>query len=345
MMLQGRRTRIDELSAGDIGSWRLLQSEGSLTRSPFLTYGFCRAVQDVRGEVFAVALEEGGKTVGYFPFQRLERAIGAGEKVGGYMSDMFDIIGSRNRRFTSDEILRASGLHAFRYDHLPSELSAFCSGETVSSAGMRVRLDDFASYAADLAKKQSKFSASIHRGERQMNTDIGDVNFTFQTSDVTAELERLIAEKRTQYARTGTGDALQPPWTRALLFRFFETELQDLKPILSTLYAGSTWLSTCLCLGYADTLHIWFPAYNTEYRRYSPGNVLFFKMFEYGAAAGYRVFDFGEGVSDYKRRFLSSEYEVLQGANRRKSMRGFLDRALQSIEWRIRQMRKVQPGS
>lgn len=341
MTLQGRRARIDELSSGDIDTWSLLQSKASLTSSPFLTYGFCRAVQEVRGGVFAVALEEGGKTVGYFPFQRLNGAVGAGEKVGGYMSDMFDIIGSRNRRFTSDEILRASGLHAFRYDHVPSELAPFHSGETVSSAGMRVTLDDFASYAADLAKKQSKFSASIHRGERQMNADIGDIDFTFQTSNVTAELERLIAEKRTQYARTGTGDALQPDWTRALLFRFFEAELQGLKPVLSTLYAGSTWLSTCLCLGYADTLHIWFPAYNTEFRRYSPGNVLFFKMFEYGAAAGYRIFDFGEGVSDYKRRFLSSEYELLQGANRRRSALGFLDRVSQSIEWRIRRMRKT----
>jgi CelD/BcsL family acetyltransferase involved in cellulose biosynthesis len=74
--------------------------------------------------------------------------------------------------------------------------------------------------------------------------------------------------------------------------------------------------------------------------------VLFLKLFEHGAAAGYRQFDFGEGVAEYKRRFLSDEYEVLQGASRSSSLLGFLDRICQSAEWRLGSFRRSssKPG-
>ncbi|HVT23746.1 MAG TPA: GNAT family N-acetyltransferase [Rhizomicrobium sp.] len=336
MSLRGRKAKISELVEDDIRLWSALQRDASLTRTPFLSYGFAQAVQDTRGDTFAVALEDRGKIVGYFPFQYMKHRslLRVAEKIGGHMSDFFDIVGSANHAFTGAELLRAADLAAFRFDHLPAEFSHFSTGETVSSHGMRVTLQDFSAYAATLAKAQSKFSNAIHRGERQMNADIGDVIFSWQCENRQAELERLINVKREQYARTGVKDALAPPWTRALFHRLLEGETRDVQVVLSTLYAGSTWISTCLCLGYAETLHIWFPVYNADFRRYSPGNVLFLKLFEHGAAAGYRQFDFGEGVAEYKRRFLSDEYKVLQGANRSPSLLGFLDRIAQSAEWR-----------
>lgn len=345
MSLGGRNIKIGEMGEDDVRLWSKLQRDASLTRTPFLSYGFAQAVQDTRGGVFAACLEDQGETIGYFPFQYMQyRApLGVAEKVGGHMSDFFDVVGSAHRAFAGPELLRAAGLAAFRVDHLPAEFSRFCTGETVASHGMRVTLEDFASYATKLAKTQSKFSSAIHRGERQMNADIGDVIFSWQTENRSAELERLIGIKREQYVRTGVKDALAPSWTRALFHRLLEGDTPDLQAVLSTLYAGSTWISTCFCLGYGDTLHIWFPVYNAEFRRYSPGNVLFLKLFEHGAKAGYRKFDFGEGVAEYKRRFLSDEYEVLQGANRSASVLGFLDRVSQSAEWRWNALMRAAP--
>jgi CelD/BcsL family acetyltransferase involved in cellulose biosynthesis len=346
MSLSGRKIKVGELGDDDIRLWSKLQRETSLTRSPFLSYGFAQSVQDSRGDVFAVVLEDGGKTLGYFPFQyiRHRHLLAAGEKVGGHMSDFFDVVGSAGHAFSGPELLRAAGLAAFRFDHLPAEFSRFGTGKTASGHGMRVTLQDFSSYAAELARTQGKFSNAIHRGERQMNADIGDVTFSWQSEKRSAEIERLIHIKREQYARTGVTDALAPHWARTLFHRLFDGETRDVQPVLSTLYAGSTWISTCLCLGYDDTLHIWFPVYNSDFKRYSPGNVLFLKLFEHGAAAGYRKFDFGEGIAEYKRRFLSDEYEVLRGAVRRRSLFGFLDRISQSAEWRWNALRSGSQG-
>lgn len=342
MSLRGRKVRIGELGEDDIQLWSKLQRDASLTHSPFLSYGFAKSVQDTRDGVFAVSLEDQGKKVGYFPFQYMKHRalLGVAEKVGGHMSDFFDVVGSAANAFAGSDLLRAAGLAAFRFDHLPAEFSRFSTGETVSSRGMRVTLQDFATYAATLAKTQAKFLSAIHRGERQMTADIGDVNFSWQAENKPAELERLINIKREQYARTGVKDALAPPWTRALFHRLLEGETRDVRAVLSTLYAGSTWISTCFCIGYDETLHIWFPVYNAEFKRYSPGNVLFLKLFEHGAKAGYRKFDFGEGIAEYKRRFLSDEYEVLQGANRSPSLLGIIDRVAQSAEWRLNTLRR-----
>jgi CelD/BcsL family acetyltransferase involved in cellulose biosynthesis len=335
--MHGFVRRIDALSAEQIRQWNSLLA-GSLNRSPFLTHEWSLAVHKQRGGVYVAALLAGGKIAGYLPFQMKCRRhwLGHAEKVGGRMSDCFDIIGRTESLSANWNLLRLANLSALRVDHAPLALGSLFS-DVEYSLGIRIVIDDFPAYMGELARADKKFTASVRRGERQLASQIGEVRFAWNVADPFPELDRLIVEKREQYRRTNVQDGLAAAWKRGLLRDLF-AQPSELKPVLSTLYCGPAWLATCLSLAYKDVFHIWFPAYNHAYRRFSPGHVLFFKLFEHATNEGYRIFDFGEGAAQYKRRYGGEEYAVFKGALRSRGLRGFSEKVIEGIYWRAKRL-------
>jgi len=81
-----------------IEAWDKLHDQESALRSPFTTYGFCHAIDEVRENVFVSILENRGEIQAIFPFERQYRLIpGIGRKPGGHLSDSFGIIGGARR--------------------------------------------------------------------------------------------------------------------------------------------------------------------------------------------------------------------------------------------------------
>jgi CelD/BcsL family acetyltransferase involved in cellulose biosynthesis len=62
-----------------------------------------------------------------------------------------------------------------------------------------------------------------------------------------------------------------------------------------------------------DRLCWWFPAYDPELARYSPGLILLLELIAEGAARGVPVLDLGRGEHDYKLRVADRFYEVAEG--------------------------------
>ena len=335
--LRGARVQFDELSSSDVGLWRNLQKQYCEFESPFTTHEFAHATHKARGEISVLVVEADQNAKTYVPFQSMQNrsCLGVAEKVGGHMSDYFDIVGPSRQEIGGARFLKLAKLDAFRFDHLPADLESFCTVDLVESTGMEVSIANYPQYLSELSLTQSKFLSGVRRAERQIRADNGELHFAFSADATAMELDKLIGEKRRQYRSSNAADVLEPAWTRKLLHGLFEEPLTELRPTISTLYAGKSWLSSCLSLGYRSKLHIWFPAYNPEFRRFSPGHILFLKMFEYATQQGYSRFDFGEGASDYKRKYLAKDYTLRQGAIRRRSPLGLVDRVSQAIEWRL----------
>ena len=331
---------IDALSEAEIRRWDVLLDGHAPYMSPFLTREWCLAVHRHRGGVHVLILSDGGRIVGYLPFQmkRGRHWLGHAEKVGGQMSDCFDIIGRPEFRGGGLNVLGLAKLSALTLDHMPAELATLGLSDVEHSTGIRVVIDDFPAYMTELARANKKLIVNVRRGERQLATQIGEVRFSWNVADTLGELDRLIDQKRAQYRRTHVPDGLAPPWKRKLLRGLF-TEPSQLKPVLSTLHSGQTWMATCLSLAYKDVLHIWFPAYNSEYHRFSPGHVLFFKLFEHATSLGFRIFDFGEGASQYKRAYRGEDYVLLKGRLHSQSLLGFSAKLIEAAQWRINRLR------
>src|SRR4030095_7972739 len=70
--------------------------------------------------------------------------------------------------------------------------------------------------------------------------------------------------------------------------------------------------------------HYWFPAYDPQFARYSPGLILLLKMAEHAPHIGLRTIDLGTGLTLYKRRLMNASISVAEGSVERASLLSFL---------------------
>ena len=329
--------KLGDLTPQQIEAWHKLHDQETALRSPFTTYGFCHAVDKVRGNVFASILENNGDIQAIFPFERRYSLIpGVARKPGGHLSDCFGMIGSARHSLDQGELLKHAGLSVFSFDHLPLQDNTFPVWQGTVSHGIRVEVPNFHDYVADLQRTKRKFVKEVERHRDQLVQRYGEITFQWQTARPVAELERLIDHKRSQYLKSGARDALKLPWARQLLLELLGAQHKNCEAILSTLYCGDTWVASNFALRTEQLLHIWFPVFNRDLRRFGPGHVLFFKLIESGADQGVRIVDFGGGVSAYKTKYSGIQYPLFKGCLRRINLLSAAHRVAQSVSWKIR---------
>jgi CelD/BcsL family acetyltransferase involved in cellulose biosynthesis len=329
--------KMGDLTPQQIEAWHKIHEQETALRSPFTTYGFCHAVDKVRGNVFVSLLENRGGIQAIFPFERRYRLIpGVAQKPGGHLSDCFGMIGSAHHPLDEQELLERAGLSVFSFDHLPLQDNTLPVWQGTVSHGIRVEMPNFNNYVEDLRKTNKKFFKEVDRHRNQLVQQYGEMNFQWQTVRPNVELERLIDRKRSQYIKSGARDALKLPWARQLLLELLGAQHKNCEAILSTLYCGDTWVASNLALRTEQLLHIWFPVFNRDLRRFGPGHVLFFSLFESAATKGVSVVDFGGGVSAYKKKYLGKQYPLFKGCLRRVNLLSAAYRVAQSVSWKIR---------
>jgi CelD/BcsL family acetyltransferase involved in cellulose biosynthesis len=79
------------------------------------------------------------------------------------------------------------------------------------------------------------------------------------------------------------------------------------------LYAGDRPVAAHFGIRSETVLSWWFPAYDVDCSRYSPGLVLLLRLAEAAAAAGILQVDLGKGHEAYKESFKSADVEVAEG--------------------------------
>jgi CelD/BcsL family acetyltransferase involved in cellulose biosynthesis len=329
--------RIEELPAEVVQRWDHLLKTASPVRTAFLSPAFSRAVNEVRGGVRVLMLEDEEGRSAFLPFQlRQGRALlGHAEKAGSSMSDFFGLVSDLPGRLDAETLLRDAKLSSLRVDHAIPGMCPFDVEDFESNGGIRVTIDDYAAFLANLKAADKKFVQNVFSRERSIVRDVGALQFEWHASNPQEALSQLIEAKRNQYRRTGVKDGLQAQWRRDLLNRLLTETGSTCRAVLSTLSANGEWIASKLSLSCEDVLHSWFSVYNPKYRRYGAGYLLFFRVFERGVAEGLRVFDFGEGEAIYKTKYQGGAYPLFKGAMHRRTLRGVSERALQSLSWRL----------
>ena len=329
---------LKEVSHQHIAAWKRLQAQSIFGTSPFTSYEFCQAVDTTRGGVYVSILEENSAVEAIFPFQRRFKSFpNIAEKVGGHMSDYFEVIGAAPRTFSKEELLTAGNLSVFCIDHMPIEGNQTPTNGGEITQGIKVELGNFANYLECLQNSERQFFKRVCRMSKQLEEAIGGpLTFSWNSDNPSRELSHLIKEKRKQYKETGAQDALGPSWTIHLLDHLICEKSEDLEALVSTLYCGDKWLASHLSLRYGRTLHSWFPVFNHEFRRFGSGHILFLNIFKTATALGISTIDFGAGDIQYKRKYLGIKYNLLKIALRRTNLVGISHRAAQSFFWRLK---------
>jgi CelD/BcsL family acetyltransferase involved in cellulose biosynthesis len=311
-----------DLGSPELDRWRAIRSRRPDLDNPFLSLEFMLAVGRTRPEARVAVVEEGGRIVAFFPFER--RSFGLGVPIGAGLSDCQAIICEADVDLDVHELLAQCGLAAWRFDHLVGTQRAMVAPTAIERTSPIVDVSaDFDAYLAH----EGRHSRKIFQYERKLAREVGPVRFGFGVDDDVA-LTRLMAWKSEQYRRTGRPDRFARRSTVQLIRELAKTSGPDLSGTLMTLHAGDRLVAVEFSLRSETTLAGWFPSYDRELSRYSPGAIRTLRMIEAAGLAGLQRYDFGKGDEEYKQWFKTGDLQVCEGWVVRPVSLGYLRRAM-----------------
>jgi CelD/BcsL family acetyltransferase involved in cellulose biosynthesis len=303
-----------ELSRTEIGAWRRVQDGDPHLGSPFFSPEFTHAVGSARGDAFVGVIESGGKIAGFFPFQRHGRV---GQPIGAAICDYQGLIAEGTGIVTAGELLAGCRLDALDFNHVPAVQTIFHEHSILTSYSPYIDLE--AGYPAFVARRKQQGVQEVGstlRKLRKLEREMGPVRFVADDADGKA-WQKLIAWKNAQYRRSNLVEALDRDWISVTLSRIREEKGESFSGLLSSLCAGDNLLAVHFGMRRGAIWHYWFPAYDTDFNRYSPGLILLLKMAEYGAANGIKMIDLGRGQTRYKTAFADGEVQLCEGSLQR----------------------------
>ncbi|OLZ63857.1 cellulose biosynthesis protein CelD [Streptomyces amritsarensis] len=301
-----------ELTPDDLELWGELRASTAPEANPFMSPEFCRAVGRVRPGARVAVVRQDGEPAGFFPFER--GRWGRGRAIGLGVSDCQGAVLRPGAVVDPHELLRASSLSVWEFNHLESGQDLFLPFATGRFASPVIDLTGgYAGYEIRLRAGSRTFLKTTRAQERRLARQAGPLRFVFDERSP-AVLRTLMAWKSAQYRRTGRRDRFAQSWINNLVTMLAATRAPSCSGLLSVLYAGGRPVAAHFGLRSRSVLSCWFPAYDRDFATFSPGRVLYLRMIEAAAAAGIDMLDLGRGDAAYKDSLKTRELIVHEGA-------------------------------
>lgn len=298
---------------GDLDQqWQLLRKTNPYFASPYFDSNFIRAVAKVRQDVRIIMVEESGVPVCFLPIQ--ENSRGRSVPAGGRLNDYHGILGKPQHSVTHfKKILKAADLKSYSFHAMvpPADEKI----ERFAFRHIRTHHLDLSNGWPSYRKWVRKHSSTVKRqGQktRNLERDFGPIRFQFDCDDGEI-LERLIELKRAKYQRSRTFDILSVDWTANLLRELHNVRQPNFRGILQGMWAGDELVCVHFGMMTNDILHYWFPIYDYQFSRYSPGTEMMMRVAEDAADAGIKTLDLGYGDDAWKFKFCNGNQSVING--------------------------------
>jgi CelD/BcsL family acetyltransferase involved in cellulose biosynthesis len=310
--------------------------------SPFFAPEFTTSIGSVRENARVAIIEENEKIQAFFPFELGKYRIGI--PIGGTLSDYHGLVGTKDHLVNTRDLLRGCGLVAWRFSHLPLSQLSFresCRYETTSPV---VDLSGgYDSYIEGRRRAGTKVIAKCGNLARQLERTSGPLRFIEHSAD-SSLLQILVRWKSEQYLRTGERDIFAMNWTRQLLEGIQQVQTGDFAGRFSLLYSGERLVAAHFGMRSGNVWHYWFPAYDPEFAKYSPGLLLLLRMIERASFSGVTILDLGLGGSPYKQRFMNCSIPLGSGAVERLSAVTIVQTASRILKDAVRNSRFADPA-
>ncbi|GAA1520223.1 GNAT family N-acetyltransferase [Streptomyces albidochromogenes] len=308
--------RPGELSAADRATWTAMQSKAHLhgapeLANPFLSPEFTLALDRYRRGVRVAVVREDGEPAAFFPHQR--SATGVGRAVGLGVSDSQGLVHRPGFTWDARELLRACGLAVWEFDHLAPGQEAFGSGVTGTFPSPVIdTADGYEAYLAHLRANAPKFLRTTLAKERRLIRSVGELRYVHDERDPAA-LRTLMRWKSAQYRRTGRSDRFTQSWIIGLVDHLFHTRTPSFAGLLSVLYADGRPIAAHFGPRSERIMCCWFPSYDPQFAKFSPGLLMHLRIAEAAAADGIAYIDLGRGQKAYKDSLKTGEIMVSEG--------------------------------
>ncbi|MBO0728000.1 MAG: GNAT family N-acetyltransferase [Acidimicrobiaceae bacterium] len=300
-----------ELGPHEVQQWAEFERSPSLG-SPFLSAEFARIVGEVRDDARVAVVDEGHTTCAYFPFQIDEERVG--RPIGASIADAQAVMCDADWEFDARELIAAAGLASWHFDHLVVSQLPFAPYHRQRHRAPLVDLQRGHEHFLLEVRAQSKdLLAQVGRRRRKLEREVGPVVCEWQSSHPEHDLRRLQQWKSGQYARDETWDRFASPWIAETVGRLTRSRDPGCTGVLTSLVAGDRLVAAHFGLRGQDRLSWWFPAYDPEFGRYSPGLILLLAVIKEASERAVPVVDLGRGEHGYKLRVTPHFSEVAEG--------------------------------
>ena len=298
-------------------AWYKLQAQSPHLASPFFSPAWVECVAAARDDVQVAVIEQGGEVHGILPFQK--RGLEA-RPAGGPLCDFQGLIGRVPAGYDLADVLARAGIGVWSYDHLLLAKDAAEEGLMLDSPYMDLS-DGLNAYAEERRAAGSKQIRQIQRKLRKLEREVGELRFEWEISDGSA-LASLFEWKASYYARMGTTDRFAHDWIREVISNVLSSRESGCYGLLSGLWAGDRLLAVHMGMRSESVFHYWFPTYDPEYGRYSPGLGLLLEMAGRCCEEGIVRLDLGRGDERYKSSMASDSLPIAEGALTARSIAG-----------------------
>jgi CelD/BcsL family acetyltransferase involved in cellulose biosynthesis len=296
------------LTPDQVATWTALIPRTGDFASPFFRPEYTQAVAAVRDAIEVCVITRGRETIGFLPFERLESTVG--RPVGGSMSNFQGVIAAPDGPWTAVDLARGARLKTLKFHHQVRDQPQFDAHTERRVASPIV--DVGGGWDGYLEQRRiagvSSFNA-LPRKMRKLERELGALRFVSHTAEPDV-FARLVEWKRAQYVRTETRGSMQHEWALEILRRLMEFQSSAFAGTLSALYAGERLIAAHAGMRSATVWHYWYPAYDPELSRHSPGLVLMHEMCRWAAGTGLHRIDLGPGEGAHKDLFATSETSV-----------------------------------
>ena len=326
----------ENLSEGELASWRELVSANARYASPYFQPDYCQIIGQTRDDVSVIVAEDDtAGIVGIIPFQasgvglRLARPIGAPftDYNGPILKQGFEQLAGDMLSYAKVSVYSFSGFPICGDDiNFDAEIEPEIDISKVDPAllkyGVSIR-NKTRAFVADLSigyedyleSRRSEYPKHFKKSRRlwrQAEKEAGKLEIQFH-EDSEEALDTLIGWKKEQFSRTGLHDVLGPQWSKDMLKKCFATQNQNFAGVLTTLRCDGNLMAAEFGVRSGDLLHGWVSGYNIDYHSYSPGMLLQTRLLEEACKAGVMTADLGIGAEHYKKYYASYQRPVSQG--------------------------------
>ncbi|GII84383.1 polysaccharide biosynthesis protein CelD [Sphaerisporangium siamense] len=303
--------RPGELGQTEVARWRELQTATPSLDNPFLSVEFALALGRLRSYVRVAVIEDHDKVVGFMPFER--HAFGVGKPLGSWLTTCHGLIAVPDLDIPARHLIRACGLSVFAFDHMVAGQPTWEPHESaVRPVPMMDLTGGYDAYIGHVRAGSPKNYKTVRYKERKLAREHGVVHLDWGAAGPDA-MRVLTGWKSDQYRRTGRVDRFAQPWIVELLEEMHASDSPSFAGVLTMLYAGDTPVAGHFGLRTEKTLVGWFPAYDPEFARYSPGIMHHLHMAEQAASNGLGHVDMGKGGREYKGWLKNGTTHVTEG--------------------------------
>jgi CelD/BcsL family acetyltransferase involved in cellulose biosynthesis len=301
-----------ELTAAEIDRWLELRAANPALDSPYFHPGFAAAVAATHPGVRVIVGEDLTGTIrSFLPVQFDGRAC---RPAGAPATDFQGPICAQGDRFDVAGAMSAGGASSYMFDHLLDGVGGF--DRWILGRQPSPYLDvsgGVGAYLSRASRSGKDKVAEARRLTKKASRDLGPVRFVAESTEG-ALLDTVIALKRRQYEETGARDYFSDPGHVELMHRLLTTGDREFGGVLSAIYAGPHLFAAHFGLRAGPVVHWWFPVYDPQFSRFSPGWMLLYAVIEAAPDLGVERIDLGRGMDDYKRRAMTGHQVVCQGA-------------------------------